>query len=331
LLATLKKLKLRILASLFFVLPILSFSSLASIEPKNYQKYHEQINKAENFIGEEEFPEALKVYNEIFNSFDFVFVKDYKIAAQLALFLKDKKTALEIIKKGIAGGWDIKSLNKNQYLSKLQDDPLWEGNKEAYFELRKKYEDRINHGLRSEVHEMFKMDQKKARGALFRIGDQAKEKYAMKKFAPHSEIQLKKFIKILEDQGYPGEQLIGNNFWMSTILSHHNSISKDYVIRDSLYNFIKPKLIEAIWKGQISPYEFAMIDDWYLSVSSGGIQTGYGFLNPPLSSQLAETDSLRKRIGLRSIELRNKLVDVENKTGMNFYLPDWIEGKINIE
>jgi hypothetical protein len=138
-------------------------------------------------------------------------------------------------------------------------------------------------------------------------------------------------IKILDDQGYPGEQLIGNNYWMSTILSHHNSISKEYVNQDTLYNFIKPKLIKAIENGQISPYEFAMIDDWYIAVNSGRTQTGYGFLNPPLSSTLTETNKLREKIGLRTIELRNKLVDVENETGINFYLPDWIKGKIKVE
>lgn len=321
----------RILTTLFFLLPILSFSNPTYNETKDYKKYHEQINKAEKFISEEQFQKALNLYNDVFNSFDFVFVKDYKIAAQIALYLNDKETAFEIIKIGITGGWDLKSLNRNDFLSKLRNEPEWGLIKEQYPELRKKYLERIDDRTREKVHKMFKMDQKKALGALFRIGDKAQEKYAIKKFAPHSEIQVKKLIKILEDRGYPGEKLIGNNFWMSTILSHHNSITKDYVNKDTIYNFIKSKLIKAIGKGQISPYEFAMIDDWYLAVSSGRTQTGYGFLNPPLSSTLTETDKLRQRIGLRAIELRNKLVDIEKKTGMNFYLPDWIKGKIKVE
>lgn len=327
----LKHRKMRILTTLISLLPILSFSNPTSNESEDYKKYHEQINKAEKFISREQFQEALNLYNDVFNSFDFVFVKDYKIAAQLSLYLNDKKNAFEIIKKGIAGGWDLKSLKRNNYLSKLQNEPEWKLVKEGYLELRKKYLERIDDGTREKVNKMFKMDQKKALGALFRIGDKAQERYAIKKFAPHSENQLKKFIEILEDQGYPGEQLIGNNFWMSTILSHHNSITTEYVNKDTLYNFIKPKLIKAIGKGQISPYEFAMIDDWYIAVSSDRTRTGYGFLNPPLSSTLTETDKLRQRIGLRTIELRNKLVDVEKKTGMNFYLPDWIKGKINVE
>ena len=114
-------------------------------------------------------------------------------------------------------------------------------------------------------------------------------------------------------------------------MSHHNSITKEYVNKDTLYNYIKPELIKAIETGHISPYEFAMIDDWYIAVSSGRTQTGYGFLNPPIRSTLTETNKLRQSIGLRTIELRNNLEDIENKTGMKFYLPDWIDGKIIIE
>jgi hypothetical protein len=81
----------------------------------------------------------------------------------------------------------------------------------------------------------------------------------------------------------------------------------------------------------MSPYEFALIDDWQKAVASERTVPGYGFLISPKKSTLLETNQLRYKIGLRSIELRNKLVDVEKKTGMNFYLPDWIKGKINIE
>jgi hypothetical protein len=322
---------LRILITLISLLTILIFGNPLSDDRQDYWKYHEQINKAENFIRDEHFQKALDLYFDVFNTFDFVFLRDYKIAAQLALYLNDKENAFKIIKNGIAAGWDLKSLRRNNYLSKLQNEPEWESIEEAYPEIRKNYFERIDDSTRVNVHKMFKMDQRKAMGALLRLGDKAREKYAMKKFAPHSEIQMKKLIKILDDQGYPGEQLIGNNYWMSTILSHHNSISKEYVNKDTLYNLIKPKLIEAIKKGQISPYEFAIIDDWYIAVSSERTQAGYGFLYPPLTSTLSETNKLRQRIGLRTIDLRNELVDISNETGMNFYLPDWIDGKINVE
>ena len=309
----------------------LSFSNSISSETQDYRRYHKQINEAEKLISNEQFKEALNIYNDVFNAFDFVFLKDYKIAAQLALYLNEKEKAFEIIKQGITAGWDLKSLKRNNYLSDLHNASEWKVIVEEYPKLRQKYLERIDESTRKEVHKMFKADQRKALGALFRLGNKAQDKYALRKFAPHSEAQLKKLIRIMKDHGYPGEQLIGNSFWVSTILSHHNSITTVYVKKDTLYNFIKPKLRIALDKGQISPYELALIDDWHIAVSSERTQTGYGFLNPPLSSTLTETNQLRQSIGLRTVELRNKLVDVEKKTGMDFYLPDWVDGKIKIE
>ena len=39
-------------------------------------------------------------------------------------------------------------------------------------------------------------------------------------------------------------------------------------------------------------------------------------------------DELRHAIGLRPVALRNKLIDIESKTGINLFLPDWVKGKI---
>ncbi|MBL3655474.1 hypothetical protein [Fulvivirga sediminis] len=114
-------------------------------------------------------------------------------------------------------------------------------------------------------------------------------------------------------------------------MSYHNSITTAYANKDTLYIYIKPKLLETIIKGQMSPYEFVLIDDWYITVSSDRTQTGYGFLNSPLHSALEETNKLRERVGLRTVQLRNKLVDIEKETGMIFYLPDWIKGKIKVD
>jgi len=209
--------KMRILTTLVFLITILSFSNLIANNRQDYRKYHEQINKAEKYISKEQFREALKTCNKIFTSFDFVFLRDYKIAAQIALYLDDKKTVFEIIKKGIIGGWSLKSLKKDDSLSILQNELEWHLIEKECPEHRRKYLQRIDKATKDKVHEMYKKHQKKALGALFRIGDKAQGRYALKKFAPHSETQLKKLINILEDRGYPGEQLIGNNFWVSTI------------------------------------------------------------------------------------------------------------------
>ena len=311
--------------------PIIALAGLQNKEEQNYRIYHQRIIEAERLISEDKFSEALNTYNHLFQIYDFVFLRDYKIAAQVALHLNKKEQAFDFIKEGMAAGWELKNVKKNKYLAPLLEEPDWKIIEKSYPNLRSEHVARIDQATRLKVQKMFKKDQWKALGALLRIGDKAQERYGINKFAPHSEIQITKLIKILENDGYPGEKLIGNDFWMSTIISHHNSISQEYVLKDTLYNYIKPMLLQAIEQGQMSPYEYAMIDDWQKAVSSDRTEPGYGFLNPPNQSTLDKTNQLRQIIGMRTIGIRNKLIDVEKETGMNFYLPNWIEGKIKIE
>ena len=58
-------------------------------------------------------------------------------------------------------------------------------------------------------------------------------------------------LELLEDKGYPGEKRIGNDFWMSTIISHHNSISEEYNRKDTVYKAMQPALVQAIEKGEM--------------------------------------------------------------------------------
>ena len=316
---------------IFYLISTITFTGLQFNEDPDYLEYHKHITEAEQLLSEEKFGDALFRYEKIFKVYDFVFLRDIKVASQLAFYLDEKGKAFDYIKMGLAAGWELKALRKNQFLKPLHNDPEWKTIEQSYKQLRLQYAMRIDSVLLEKVHLMFKKDQKKALGALFRIGNKSQERYGTMKFAPHSENQMSKLIEILNQDGYPGEKIIGNDFWMSTIISHHNSISLEYARKDTIYDFIMPKLIRAIENGEMSPYEFALADDWQKAVVSDRAVPGYGFLIPPKKSTLSETNQLRQKIGLRSIELRNKLVDLESKTGMNFYLPDWIKGKIKIE
>lgn len=316
---------------LFCLVPIIISSAFRTNESPNYMEYHKQIIEAERLISQEEFEDALIKYEQLFEIYDFVFIRDYKVATQLAFYLNDRNKGFDLLRKGIANGWHLKDIQKDDFLKPFQKDTAWSSIEHSYSNLHSKYRTRINADLRERVRFMFKKDQKKAMGAFIKLGNKAKEKYGKKKFAPHSEEQMFELIDIFEKDAYPGEKIIGNDFWMSTIISHHNSIALEYVKKDTLYDFVKPQLFKAVEQGEMSPYEYALIDDWKKAVLSGRSEVGYGFLSPPKRSTLLKTNQLRSKIGLRSVELRNKLVEVERKTGMNFYLPDWVQGAIDIE
>jgi len=294
--------------------------------------YHQRVIEAEILIVSQNHEGALQVYEELFENYDFVFLREYQIATQLALYLNDEEKAIRFLTKGIRSGWRMKSIRRNVYLSKLRATKKWKTIKKQYRNLTKQYASHLNESLRNRVKRMFSKDQWKVIGALFSFSDKAQDRYAEKKFAPQSEKQIAEFSVIFKDYGYPGEKLIGNGFWMSTILSHHNSISKDYNEKDTLYPRLMPQLKDALKKGQISPFEVASIDDWYLSTKSDKDKPTYGILNAPTQGKLLETNGLRKAVYLRPIEIRNELIEIQKKTGIDFYMNEdsWIEGQIEI-
>ena len=300
----------------------------------DYKDYHLQVIEAEQYIASDQYAEALKVYETLIDSYKFVFKRDYQIAAQLAIYLEETEKTAQLLRKGITAGWTKKSIRKNKYLAGFRKTEAWKEIRKDYKKFRNQYEASLDAELRNRVKELFSRDQKKAFAALFTFGSKAQDRYAEKKFAPHSERQMAQVSSIMEEYGYPGEKLIGNDFWMSTIVSHHNSISQKYVVKDTLYPEMQDDLQQALKKGQISPFEYALMDEWYRTIKSGWqAHDGYGILNPPYEKSLPAFNLLREKCFLRPIELRNKLVEIEEKTGMDFYLPGgpWIDGKIEIK
>lgn len=298
----------------------------------NYLDYHNEIIKYEQLIAARKFKESIHGFDSLFNQFDFIFLRDFKLATELSAFEKDISSGFRFMRLGILNGWTLKDIEKNDKLSIFRDDPQWKSLLSEYDSLHNQYLIRINNELKDQVHDMFKNDQKKALGALFRMGQKSKVKYAENKFVPHSEKQLNQLNEILDLYGYPGEQLIGNNWWTSVILSHHNSISVKYNSKDTLYAHIKPKLIVALKTAEISPIELATIKDWRTAVLNGHQLSSFGFLGAiPNDSVFAVVNKNRADTGIRSIELRNDLLDIEKETGMNLYLPkDWQKGKITV-
>jgi len=306
--------------------------NLVQSQEFDYTKYHRYSLKAEQLIVKESYDEALILYDEVFSDYTFVFLRECKIATQLALYQGQKDLAFQYLRQGVSSGWEMKEIKKTHFLRKLQDHPQWQAFENEYPTLYADYESSLNSELRSRVRKMFSRDQKKAFGALFRIGSKGQDKYAEKKFAPHSEQQMKELINILSEFGYPGEKLIGNDYWVSTIMSHHNSISQTYARQDTIYPSLKPELKKALLRGEVSPFELVLIDEWYRSTLGQGSYLGYGILDPPSKSDLQNTNELRAELFLRSVETRNGLLDIQDKTQMDFYLPGegWIDGKIKV-
>lgn len=299
-------------------------------DEKDYTVYHRTIAQAHKKIADKQYQEALVLYRQIVDRYAFVFLNEYKVAAQLAIQTGEKQEAFTYLKRAIATGWRMDDMKKNALVRTLQGDPGWKAVEHQYDSLSAFYPRSGNEEIRDRVRRMFNKDQRKALLALFHFSSKGQERYAEKKFAPHSEKQLAQLSRIINTYGYPGEKLIRNGYWASVILSHHNSISTDYNLKDTLYVALRPKLLKAIELGDMSPYEFVRIDDWSVTSRSGRKEKQFGHLSSSLTSaELKKANQLREEIGMSSVETMNSLIDLQAQTGMNFYLPSDFKQKIN--
>ncbi|MBR09948.1 MAG: hypothetical protein CMP48_19960 [Rickettsiales bacterium] len=296
----------------------------------DYTNYHREVLRIEELIAEKQFEMALDAYDKLFDKYQFVFLREYKIAAQLAAHLGDEYRTFEYLGFGVASGWTLEGIKKHDKLKYLKRNPRWSDLELSYAALRQDYEYRINDSLRQVVKNLSKEDQKMAWNYLFRPSEKSKNKFIENVAIPISERHVNHLTNIIKTHGYPGEQIIGNSVWASTILGHHNSLSPEYQLADKLYPTLKPILLEAIKRGEMNPYDYAIIEDWYLSVKSDRQIKSYGIINPLTQEDFDRSNEMRSDLNIRSIELRNKLIEVEIMTGIDLHLGhgSWVRGKI---
>ncbi|MDH3710943.1 MAG: hypothetical protein OER04_13700 [Cyclobacteriaceae bacterium] len=294
---------------------------MSSAQSDDYLHYHRETIRAEKMIINGSYQQALETYQALIEQFPFVFLRDQKIATQLAWKLGKEHAAFDILQQAITNGWKKKSIKRNSFLKPMRQHPRWELLMVHYDSMTSIYENRLDHQLRAEVRSMSLRDQRKAMGALLKFGSKAQDKYGEEKFARHNEKHLLRLIEIIQQQGYPGEKLIGYDPWAQGIFSRHNSISQAYCKKDTLYAYTKPLLKQALIKGEMNPADHAYIQDWFISVKSGWSTSFYGSIGQLKKEELTEANSRRQEIGLRPVHLRNQLIDLQENLGMNFYLP----------
>jgi len=288
----------------------------------DYPSYYRAIVEAEQFVSQQAYETALGVYQNSFVTYRTGFLRDYKIATQLAFYLGKTNQGFSLLQQAIAHGWEIKEVKKMSFFDKIKEKREWKSIIAQYPTPRETYLQGLHLDDRAVVHQLFRKDQRKAFRALFLFTTKAQDRYGKRVFAPHSERQVHELNKIMATYGYPGEKLIGNSYWASVILSHHNSMYGDYVKTDTLYPQMRPKLLQAVELGQMSPREFARVDEWYTVIKSEGKDHGYGYLRQvETKSEQEQADQRRAQLGISSLAVVSRLLAIERETGLNFYLP----------
>jgi hypothetical protein len=303
---------------LFALIPTLCFG-----QTDNYLDYHNKIIRAEEYIVAKQFNEAIVVFRNLTDTYEHVFLRDIKVAAQLAAYVNDTDNLFYFLEKGMKKGWTEKEIMKIEHLRKFKNDDRWRKLKAERGNLKKEFENSINLELRNEVRTMFSEDQKKALIVALTPVKKWRERYTNRKFVPQNRSQVRRINKIIDHAGYPGEKIIGDRSWATVIISHNE--------HDTIYNELSPKLYEALRRGELSAIDLAIIETWRTVVDTDRKEKGFVIWNETInSSEAMKADSLRQTIGLRSIELNNKLLHTAKELKMEFFLSPFHGGIITV-
>ena len=285
---------------------------------QDYFAYHATVRKAENCLLDQDWSAALKQYLVLEKDFDFLFSTDLKIAMQLAFRVDDSVSFQRFSNKFFSRGGKWKKVKKE-----LKRNPDFHAGLDKKLKTQSKStksEGFPNPEIRKDVERLFVQDQWQALGALFTFSSENQDRYAERKFAPKAKERVAEIREIMDDIGYPGEMLIGNSIWSATILSHYNSISEKFVKADTLYLSLRESLRTELGQGRISPFEFALVDNWYQSVSSGRMIESYGILEGEVrEDSIQKVDRNRLAVGLPTVENYNKLLELQEKTGIRLF------------
>ena len=142
------------------IILIIGFLNLSESQAQiNYFKYHSIINEAESLISEEDFDSALTKYDSAFEEFEYVFTKDYIVAAQLAAMLNLKEKCIFYMQQAMRSGLKCYCLKQLNQLENFLTNEEWEDLQKLEKPFRQLYLSQININLNHEFSKRFREEQ----------------------------------------------------------------------------------------------------------------------------------------------------------------------------
>lgn len=285
---------------------------------KDFITYHQEYNNIEGLIVNERFEEAETLLNALLASYSPTFAKDYVIAAEICLLNNNKDQATYWIKESIKKGVKVQCLKDIRVFKDKLKNSDWSRLESDLMSLQTEYLSSIKIGLSKIFHRNYQKEQlnKKAknyRGIVYS--------------------NFKKIKELLNENTYPGENLIGidNSDDASKIddCSFDNSKITVTLLHypHPIYELTEEKLIMSIKNGSLHPREFAIIYTfeknrisklYKTSGKSRALKSNHNFQFPfeKRKSELQQVNQDRAKFGICSLEIDEMKPEIEKKYGV---------------
>ncbi len=282
--------------------------------------YYQTINRAEEFILQEDFPKAVAIYDSLLAVWqaDIPFVKEYYVAAQLCAGMKDYNKVNKFLLPAIQRGLSMESIRIRKYLADYRKSSQFKALSSLYDSLHSVYMESVDWGYRNKIDSMYDKDQE-VRNLLRKKGRTPEITTIWHKTDSLNKILL---FRLIGEKGIPSEKNIGLNKGRGIICSSPMILLLHYASDDG-FNDILPMLYEEAYKGNIHLDRVARMEDYRLFPQHKS-KYGINWENAGDRKAMSDLDIgddvynlERERIGLPPMFKKNQKMAFAKKTGIS--------------
>ena len=181
--------------NIFLLLVCFTSSAAGKI---GYFEYHAQVNKAESLYFIANRPAAaFKVYDDLLSCYDFVFVRDFYVAAQIACTCNDRKRVSHYLDACFKNGLRLEQLGLSPVFKEYGFTVSADTALSALYERdRNQYLAHLNQGYRAKMYQLYSEDQIDKHGPN-------------KSYRQSIQAHMQEFLDDIAVSGFPGAKLIG--------------------------------------------------------------------------------------------------------------------------
>lgn len=223
------------------------------------QTYADLIAEGDRFYDNKDFVASLTSYERAFTLKDAApAMGDYYNAACTAALAKENEKALDYLTKSIDGGWtSLKWMLNDADLATLHNEKRWKEQVERLTKIKEEIEKDMNKPLMAELEEIREKDQRyrmQMRGFSDKYGwdsPQVDSLWALQ--APMDSLNTLRILEIIEEFGYPGKTMVGDQSSTAFLVIQHADIKiqEEYL----------PILTAAAEKGELRYSSLALLID----------------------------------------------------------------------
>ncbi|MGD1846108.1 MAG: hypothetical protein ACFB10_12005 [Salibacteraceae bacterium] len=300
----------------WFSLCLLSLTISAAFSQSNYLHYHQGINQTEALIVEEQFSEAVRAYDSLFAEYEYVFLKDLLIAAQIAVLSEQPEKTTQWLERALKKGYQCDCITRMPVFEKYIETKAWQHLLDQSEEFKADYYSSIQLQWHREFHQRYKREQE---------SKTASDRSAYISIVSNNYQRIK---VLMDSVPFPSERIVGIDNEMLFPSQNGGKLSNcdaaNSKVIPTLLHYDNPitdigwdKFVAALQSGHLHPNQFATIYSFesnYVSRLNANKNINrpelpqYYFQFPfgKKSKDLEKVNRHRAQFGICSIELSEK-------------------------